>query len=57
MIRTELTPRQQNILDYVQEFQSEHGFPPSIREIGEFFGIRSTNGVSDHLRAIEKKGF
>lgn len=57
MSRAELTPRQQNILDFVQEFQEKHGFPPSIREIGEFFGIRSTNGVSDHLRALEKKGF
>jgi len=55
--RSDLTPRQQNILDFVAEYQGEHGFPPSIREIGEFFGIRSTNGVSDHLRALEKKGF
>jgi repressor LexA len=53
----ELTPRQQNILDFVSEFTGQHGFPPSIREIGEFFGIRSTNGVSDHLRALERKGF
>ncbi len=57
MARTDLTPRQQNILDFVSEFQGQHGFPPSIREIGEFFGIKSTNGVSDHLRALEKKGF
>ena len=57
MGHTELTPRQQNILDFVHEFQQEHGYPPSIREIGEFFGIRSTNGVSDHLRALERKGF
>jgi repressor LexA len=57
MASTELTPRQQNILDFVHEFQQAHGYPPSIREIGEFFGIRSTNGVSDHLRALERKGF
>lgn len=57
MSSAELTPRQQNILDFVQEFQQSNGFPPSIREIGEFFGIRSTNGVSDHLRALERKGF
>ncbi len=57
MANTELTPRQQNILDFVHEFQQSHGYPPSIREIGEFFGIRSTNGVSDHLRALERKGF
>lgn len=52
-----LTDKQQRILDFVQAFQSRHGYPPSIREIGEFFQIRSTNGVSDHLRALEKKGF
>lgn len=57
MSTLELTPRQQNILDFVQEFSQTNGFPPSIREIGEFFGIRSTNGVSDHLRALERKGF
>lgn len=52
-----LTARQQNILDYLISFVGEHGYPPSMREIGEFFGIRSTNGVSDHLRALERKGF
>ncbi len=52
-----LTERQDKILRYVQEFQVQNGFPPSIREIGEYFGIRSTNGVSDHLRALERKGF
>ena len=57
MASLELTPRQQNILDFVAEFQQQKGYPPSIREIGEFFGIRSTNGVSDHLRALERKGF
>lgn len=53
----ELTSRQQSILDFVVQYQEEHSFPPSMREIGEFFGIRSTNGVSDHLRALERKGF
>jgi repressor LexA len=55
--RTELTSRQERILHFVEAFRSEHGYPPSIREIGEYFGIRSTNGVSDHLRALERKGF
>lgn len=53
----ELTARQRNILDYLVEHINEQGYPPSMREIGEFFGIRSTNGVSDHLRALERKGF
>ena len=52
-----LTARQRNVLDYVIEYQDDHGFPPSMREIGEFFQIRSTNGVSDHLRALERKGW
>ena len=53
----ELTERQQHILSFVQQFSSDHSYPPSMREIGEHFGIRSTNGVSDHLRALERKGF
>lgn len=52
-----LTARQRNILDFVVQHQDENGYPPTIREIGEFFRIRSTNGVSDHLRALERKGY
>jgi repressor LexA len=51
-----LTDRQQQILDYISASISERGFPPTLREIGEHFGIRSTNGVNDHLKALEKKG-
>ncbi len=51
-----MTERQEQILAFVQSFQEERGYPPSMREIGEQFGIRSTNGVSDHLRALERKG-
>ncbi len=53
----ELTKRQSQILDYITGSIDERGFPPTLREIGEFFGIRSTNGVNDHLKALEKKGF
>lgn len=53
----DLTERQQHILSFVQGFSESRGYPPSMREIGEHFGIRSTNGVSDHLRALERKGF
>lgn len=52
-----LTERQQLVLDYIQERIADWGYPPTIREIGEHLGIRSTNGVSDHLKALEKKGF
>jgi repressor LexA len=51
-----LTMRQQEILDFISASIAERGFPPTLREIGEHFGIRSTNGVNDHLKALEKKG-
>lgn len=53
----ELTNRQSQILDYITASIDERGFPPTLREIGEHFGIKSTNGVNDHLKALEKKGF
>jgi repressor LexA len=51
-----LTERQQQILDFITGSINERGFPPTLREIGEHFGIKSTNGVNDHLKALEKKG-
>jgi repressor LexA len=51
-----LTRRQRQILDFISASINERGYPPTLREIGEHFGIRSTNGVNDHLKALEKKG-
>ena len=53
----QLTQRQRDILDFIASSIDRRGYPPTLREIGEHFGIRSTNGVSDHLKALEKKGF
>jgi repressor LexA len=52
-----LTDRQREILDFIGQSIEERGYPPTLREIGMHFGIRSTNGVNDHLRALEKKGY
>jgi repressor LexA len=52
-----LTRRQQEILDYISTSIQGRGYPPTIREIGKHMGIRSTNGVNDHLKALERKGF
>ncbi len=52
-----LTQRQQDILDFISSSIDSRGYPPTLREIGEHFGIQSTNGVNDHLKALEKKGF
>jgi repressor LexA len=51
-----LTQRQREILDFISASILERGFPPTLREIGEHFSIKSTNGVNDHLKALEKKG-
>src|SRR5450432_3861272 len=55
--RSVLTDRQREILDFITQSIRERGYPPTLREIGLHFGIRSTNGVNDHLRALEKKGY
>ena len=44
------------ILDYVNQFVQENGFAPSIREIGEAVGLRSTASVSYHLHQLQEKG-
>jgi repressor LexA len=52
-----LTERQQMVLDYIRQSIVDRGYPPTLREIGARMGIRSTNGVNDHLRALERKGY
>jgi SOS-response transcriptional repressor LexA len=50
------TPRQREILAYVHDVVTSLGRPPTLREIGEQFGITSTNAISDHLIALERRG-
>ncbi|CAN5784316.1 transcriptional repressor LexA [soil metagenome] len=52
-----LTQRQQMVLDFIRSSIADRGYPPTLREIGARMGIRSTNGVNDHLRALERKGY
>lgn len=51
-----LNDRAREILSFIQRFAREKGFPPTIREIGEAFGISSTNGVRYYLNLLEKSG-
>ena len=44
------------ILDYVNQFVQEHGYAPSVREIGAAVGLRSTASVSYHIQALQDKG-
>jgi repressor LexA len=54
--RQNLTDRQREVLGFIEAKIARDGYPPTIREIGEHLGIRSTNGVTDHLKALQRKG-
>ena len=52
-----LSPRQRDVLDFISASIEQRGVPPSYREIGDALGIRSTNGVADHVKALVRKGY
>ncbi|MCG3151316.1 MAG: LexA repressor [bacterium] len=53
----EMTARQAEILRFIVQFQQEHDYTPSFREIAQEFQIRSTKAISDHLQALEVRGY
>ncbi len=55
-MKKNITERQQEIYSYIRSTIDRRGMPPTMREIGEKFGIRSTNGVEGHLAALEARG-
>jgi repressor LexA len=52
----ELTPRQKQILEMIQEFMAETGMPPTRAEIARQLGFKSANAAEEHLRALQRKG-
>ncbi|MEL6949218.1 MAG: transcriptional repressor LexA [Pseudomonadota bacterium] len=52
----ELTPRQSQILELIQDFISETGMPPTRAEIARELGFKSPNAAEEHLRALQRKG-
>lgn len=52
----QLTPKQQQIYDYIVSFTGEHGYPPSVREIGEYVGLKSPSTVHFHLKGLQSAG-
>jgi len=52
----QLTPRQSQILEMVQDFIAETGMPPTRAEIARELGFKSANAAEEHLRALQKKG-
>jgi repressor LexA len=53
----DLAPRQRQVLDVIAAHVDQMGIPPTLRELGDALGIRSTNGVADHIKALIKKGY
>ena len=53
---SDLSPRALEIYDFIRRKIEDFGFPPTIRDIGSRFEIKSPNGVMCHLKALEKKG-
>ena len=51
-----MTPRQREVYEFIRSKIRERGYGPTVREIGDKFGIRSPNGVVCHLKALERKG-
>jgi repressor LexA len=52
-----LTERQRQILDFVTKYADAHGYPPTVREIGEAVGLASPSTVHAHLANLERAGF
>jgi len=53
----DLSPRQTELLEFLRGYHDHHGVVPSYREIGNAMKINSTNAVSDHIKALVKKGY
>ncbi len=51
-----VTEKQIRILDVIREFTAAHGYPPSVREIGEAVGLSSSSTVQSHLKTLERRG-
>ena len=56
MVELNLTKRQQEIFDYIRRYGSEHGYPPTVRDIGKAIGLTSSSTVHAHLANLEKVG-
>ena len=57
MAQHKLTPRQRQVLDFIELMNRERGYPPSVREIGEAVGLTSPSTVHSHLLTLERAGY
>src|SRR5215467_5567992 len=55
-IMAALTKRQKQMVDYLEQYINEHGYAPTLSEVGQYFGLSSLATVHKHLRNLESKG-
>ena len=56
MVELSLTKRQQEIFDFIKHYSGQHGYPPTVRDIGKAIGLTSSSTVHAHLANLEKLG-
>ena len=56
MVDLKLTKRQEEIFEFIKRYSSEHGYPPTVRDIGKAIGLTSSSTVHAHLANLEKLG-
>jgi repressor LexA len=56
MVELNLTKRQQEIFEFVKRYVGEHGYPPTVRDIGKAIGLTSSSTVHAHLANLERLG-
>lgn len=56
-MKEELTSKQEKILSFITHHIEDRGYPPTFREIGQFFGMASTNAVKKFINILEEKGY
>src|ERR1700750_2577870 len=56
MVDLNLTKRQREIFDFIKNYSGQHGYPPTVRDIGKAIGLTSSSTVHAHLSNLEKLG-
>jgi repressor LexA len=56
MVELSLTKRQREIFDFIKSYSAQHGYPPTVRDIGKAIGLTSSSTVHTHLSNLEKLG-
>ena len=57
MSKDKLTAKQEQVLDFIKQHLMAKSYPPTVREICEAVGLKSTSSVHAHLETLEKKGY